>query len=142
MKIFIVIRAICYKLIPLRLKFYLIFFFRQQKSQVVLRIFLPTPLLSKHSYCRNNDVTALEALYCSSLSVRASVRNSSVRCAPLIFSCCLRASTKLLFIIAGHFHAMLCVIISLIKPIKLSKILVYNTYQINSILEISSNLIT
>ena len=51
---------------------------------------------------------------------------ATAKCAPLIFSCCLRVSTKLLFIIADYFHVMLCIIISLKKPSKLSKILVYN----------------
>ena len=52
---------------------------------------------------------------------------ATVKCAPLMFCCCLRVITKLLFIIAGCFHVMLCVIISLIKSSKLSKILVYNS---------------
>ena len=82
--------------------------------------------LSGRSLCRNNNVTALEALYCSFTSARQ-FTIAAVKCAPLIFSCCLRVSTKLLFIIAGYFHVMLCVIMSLIKPIKLSKILVYNS---------------
>ena len=51
---------------------------------------------------------------------------ATVKCAPLMFSCCLRVCTKLLFIAAGYFHVMLRVITSLIKPSKLSKILVYN----------------